>query len=212
MLNLPIAMFTRLLAGFSLIVSFFLLGAQTPPPDVPYLTAPQSGSAVQGSVNILGTTTQAGFQYAEVSFRYTGGQAGNWFLIQQIRKPVKDALLAVWDTTTIADGGYALRLQVFLEGGKVDEVIQTGLRVRNYTAIETSTPTPFQAATRSAAPHPLETASPIPQTATPRPTPTPLPANPAQIQPTQLLGSLAIGFGAILLIFFGIAMYQGARK
>ncbi len=141
MLNLLIAMLTKNWVGLGLILSFFLLGMQTQPPDQPRLSSPQSGSAVQGSVNISGTTTQAGFQYAEISFSYAGAQAGSWFLVQQIQQPVNNALLAVWDTTTIADGSYHLRLQVFLSGGKVEEVVASGLRVRNYTAIETSTPT-----------------------------------------------------------------------
>jgi hypothetical protein len=205
-------MLPKLLAGLSLFLSFFLLGVQTQPPDIPVLTSPQSGSAIQGSVHISGTIPPAGFQYAEVSFRYTGGQAGNWFLIQQVRQPVKNGLLAVWDTTTIADGSYAVRLQVFLEGGKVEEVLQSGLRVRNYTAIETNTPTAVLAVTATPVPRPAETATPLPLTATPRSTPTQLSPNPAQIQPGQLYGSLAIGLGTVLVLFLVIAFYQSARK
>lgn len=216
MLNLLIAMLTKNWVGLGLVLSFFLMGVQTQPPDQPRLSSPQSGSAVQGSVNIIGNTTQPGFQYAEISFSYAGAQAGNWFLIQQIQQPVNNALLAVWDTTTIADGSYQLRLQVFLSGGKVEEVVASGLRVRNYTAIETTTPTIVQASTRPAVTRPAETATPtttlIPLTATPRFTPTAFSSNPAQVQSSRLLESLGMGLGAVILIFILIALYQGAHK
>jgi hypothetical protein len=212
MLNLPIAMLTRVLAGLSLILSFFMLGVQTQPPDLPRLTSPQTGAAVQGSLNITGSIPPVDFQYAEISFRYSGSPADTWFLIQQIRQPVKDALLAVWDTTTIADGTYTLRLQVFLTGGRILEVLQYGLRVRNYTAIETNTPTVAPAVTHTKAALPVETATPVPLTPTPRPTPTAFSANPAQIQPSQLTGSLAVGIGAAVVVFLIIGLYQGANK
>lgn len=198
--------------GLSLILSFFILGVQTQPPDQPRLTFPLSESTIQGSVNIVGTTTQPDFQSAEISFSYTGGQAANWFLIQQIYQPVNDGLLAVWDTTTIADGSYHLRLQVFYNAGRVEEVLVSRLRVRNYTAIETNTPTAILVITHPVDTLPAETTTPIPLTATPRSTPTAFSPNPAQVLPSRLLGSLAIGVGAVVLIFILIALYQGAHK
>lgn len=205
-------MFTKPWVGLCLILSIFLLGVQTQPPDQPRLSFPQSGAAIQGSVSIVGTTTQLDFLYAEVSFCYAGGQAGNWFLIQQIRQPVVDAILAVWDTTTIADGSYQLRLQVFFSGGRVEEGIASDLRVRNYTTIETSTPTAVPVVTQPAIPRSAETATTIPLTATPRFTPTALSPNPAQIQSSRLEVSLAIGLGVVVLIFILIVLYQSARK
>ncbi len=194
---------------FWLVTWIFLLGAQTTPPDQPRLSAPLPGSAVQGSVTISGMTDLADFQSAEVSFSYSDAQPESWFLIQQLPAPQKEGPLAVWDTTTIADGNYRLRLQVFQSNGKMVESFISGLRVRNYTPVETNTPTSLSAQTATHAP---QTPSPIPLTATPRSTPTPLPPNPAQLQPTNLVLSLALGVGITALIFILLALYQSAHN
>jgi hypothetical protein len=149
-------------------------------------------------VQVSGSTSIIDFQSAEVSFSY-GDEGDSWFLINQSSQPVKDALLASWDTTTIADGTYRLRVQVFLTGGKLVETIVPGLRVRNYTAIETSEadsnmlqPTTTQA--------PPAIATPI------RPQPTPLSPNPAGLTPIALYANQvrAVVMVVILLALLGI--------
>jgi len=191
----------------SLLVFLFLLGVQTPPGDQPRIVFPLPGAAVQGSLTITGSTDLPGFEYAELSFSYTGAQPESWFLIQQLRAPVKEGPLAVWDTTTIADGNYRLRLQVFLLGGKITEAYTTGLRVRNYTPLETSTPTSMQTTAVIALASPTVVSS----SPTPRPTPTPLPPNPAQIAPINLLLSLGWGVGSAVLFFIVLALYQATH-
>lgn len=191
------------------VLCFLLLGAQTQPqPDQPRLVSPFPGSALQGSVTVSGFTDLPDFQSAEVSFSYTGSQPESWFLIQQLLAPVKEGPLTVWDTTTIADGNYRLRLQVFLTTGKMVETSISSLRVRNYSAVETNTPTSLnaQAATRP----PLPPTS-IPLTSTPRSTPTPLRPNPAQVQPSNLVDSLGLGVGITVLLFILLALYQAAH-
>jgi hypothetical protein len=163
---------------------------------------------VQGSLTVTGSTDLPGFDYAELSFSYSGTQPESWFLIQQMRAPVKEGALGVWDTTTIADGNYRLRLQVFLAGGKTAEAYTSGVRVRNYTPLETSTPTSPQAS----AERPLSAATPLPSSPTPRATPTALPPNPAQILPASLLSSLGWGAGAASLLFLLLALYQAVHS
>ena len=193
----------------TLIVCFFLLGAQTPPQDQPHITAPAAGSALQGTITIMGSTDIAGFQYAEVNFSYAGSQPESWFLIQQSQEPVKDSVLAVWDTTTIADGDYRLRLQVYLTNGELMSTELSGLRVRNYTPVETNTPTP---AALSITPDIVFTPTPILLTATPRNTPTLFPLNPARVYPSSLNGSIAAGIGATVVLFIFLALYQAANR
>ncbi len=182
----------------------------TPEPQV-RIASPLGGEALQGVVPIGGTTDLPGFRSAEVAFAYQADPTGTWFIIQQSSTPVKDGALAAWDTTTITDGEYKLRVQVFLAEGQVLESTVTGLRVRNYTPIETSTPA---------------RASPVPAsgvaTATPSATPlgdfqvkavnaTPLPTNPAQITPQHFEASALRG----VLVIFGAALvgalYLGLR-
>jgi hypothetical protein len=209
MLNLSIAMLTRRWLVITLFFNIFLLGVQTSPQDQPQITAPAPGSAVQGTITILGSTDLPQFQYAEVAFSYSESQPESWFLIKQSQEPVKDGILAAWDTTTIADGDYRLRLQVYLTNGGYLTTELTGLRVRNYTAVETNTPTP---STQSNTPVMVATPTPILPTATPRFTPTILPPNPAQVHPSNLAGSIAAGIGTTVALFLLLALYQAAHR
>ena len=188
----------------------------TPTPTatpVPFgITSPTGGEALQGVVAITGTTQAAGFQAAEVSFAYAAGSTGTWFLIEQAGAPVVEDQIAAWDTTTISDGTYHLRLQVFLADGTVLERVMENVRVRNYTAVETSTP-----------PAPGETVFPT-RAATARPTstpavdfvaagrtPEPLPTNPARLTPQNLRESAAVGVGAVAAVLLAAAIYLSLR-
>jgi hypothetical protein len=77
----------------------------------------------------------------EVSFAYGSDAGRTWFLIQESQQPVSGGALATWDTTTLTDGDYDLRLLVSLKDGTQQQVVVKGLRVRNYTPVEASSPT-----------------------------------------------------------------------
>ena len=184
----------------------------TPAPGV-RLQSPQGGQALRGSVPILGNTDVAGFQSASLFFGYQGDPTQTWFLIAQSDQPVKDGTLAQWDTTTITDGDYNLRLRVTMSDGSQQMASVEGLRVRNYSAVETSTPTP---ATPTATALPGDTAIPT-STMTPSvtavpPTGTPFPPNPAQITTLDVAGSMGKGALAILGLFALLGVYQGIRS
>lgn len=209
MLNLTVAMSSKTWLFLFLICEVFLLSAQTPPPDSLQLSSPPSGGAVQGSFTITGLTDLPDFKYAEISFSYSASSSKTWFLINQMLTPVKSGPLANWDTTTIADGIYQLRLQVFLSDGKILETIVPGIRVRNYTPIETNTVSPRQS---TATPVPIESTTPLPVTATPRNTPTLLPTNPLPVAASSLNASLAWGIGAALFLFIIFFFYQAVHQ
>jgi hypothetical protein len=184
----------------------------TPAPGV-RLRSPQGGQALQGSVPILGNTTVTGFQSASLYFAYQDDPTQTWFLIAQSDQAVKDGTLAQWDTTTITDGDYNLRLSVTLSDGSQLVSRIEGLRVRNYSAIETNTPTPV---TPSVTVVPGNTAVPT-STTTPNPTPvpatgTPFAANPAQITTLDMASSMGKGALAIIGLFALIGAYQGIRS
>jgi hypothetical protein len=179
------------------------------PTEAPQATIslPRPGEALQGVVSINGTTDVPGFRSAEVDFAYQTDSTGTWFLIQQSGTPVKDGALATWDTTTITDGEYRLRVRVFLQNGQLMESVVSGLRVRNYTVIETST--------AEARPAGQETPTP---TATPRPDfqvktleVTPLPTNPAQLTPLAMQASALRGVMAVLGALLAAGLYVGLR-
>ena len=186
---------------FSLVVaSFRNVAAQVGP----VIVSPRQGDALQGVVIIRGSSDVAGFMSVEVAFAYTGDITGTWFLIAVSSQPVHLDTLATWDTTTITDGDYELRMRTYLNDGKSLDVLISNLRVRNYTPVETPTPAPT-------ALQPTATSTPT-LTATPFPSPTPLPINSAVLTPMDVSKSIAYGgLGAVLFLMI-IGAYLGLRR
>lgn len=178
----------------------------TPGPQV-IIQSPRGGEALQGVVTIEGTTDVQGFQSVEIAFAYQPDNTNTWFVIQQGSQPVKEGVLASWDTTTITDGDYMLRVQVILQDGQVVESVTDGLRVRNYTVVETSTPEIGALPQSTATP----TATPLPDfRVTPR-QPEPEPTNPVQIGQQDFQTSVLRGVLAIFSAFVFGAIYLGVR-
>ncbi len=172
----------------------------TPTPGPVAITAPKPHQALQGQVRVLGVTDVAGFKTATLYFGYAGDPTHTWFWVATRHIPTHEGLIARWDTTTITDGDYVLRLVVQAADGRQWEAT-VPVRVRNYTPVETPTPAPAMGGT----PPPTPSATPVP-TATPRwPTPTPLPPNPARLPADTLSRAGLYGAGALLglLLAFG---------
>lgn len=211
-----------------LIIALLLLSIASPQwvalaqsDDAPqvYIATPRSGEPLQGVVKITGATETVGFQAAEVSFAYQSDATGTWFLINQRDEAVLEGELASWDTTTISDGEYRLRLQVFLNDGQVLESHLENLRVRNYTPVETPTSASVTQTIEEAQP-PLAA---LPRTATPledfrveASTPQALPTNPAQVTREHLqrsaLQGIMIVFGAAFAAFIYIGIKRIAQR
>jgi hypothetical protein len=172
--------------------------------DRPRVDSPRPGEALQGLITITGSTNLKDFQSAEVAFAYDQDGDLDWFLVQRSSETVKDGVLAVWDTTTITDGTYRLRVRVLLQNGQAVDTIISGLRVRNYSIVETSTPEASQAS--------IPATSQPTLTGTPRPTATSLPANPAEVTQRGLLISLLQGsiYAIVFMALFGL--YLAARR
>lgn len=196
MLNL----FVRFMRLRLLLPLFLLLtAAQDSPPVV--ITAPAADEVLRGQVTITGTMDVPGFVSAQLDFAYASNLADSWFNIQTFSEPRADSTLAVWDTTSITDGDYVLRLRVNLADGAFQEVtvpVQVGndavptpalAPTATPEAVSVLVPTPF-----------LLAASPTP-TEVPRPTPTALPVNPASLEQDAIFASLGRGALVILGLF-----------
>jgi hypothetical protein len=171
---------------------------------LPAILSPQPGEVLQGMVTIRGSSNETGFLSSEVDFAYSGDTTGTWFLVGTDNQPVDSDTLATWDTTTITDGNYNLRLRIYLSDGTHLESIVSNLRVRNYTSVETPTPAPT-------AIQPTQTPGDM-LTPTPYPSPTSLPVNPAVLTPADISTSLAYGgLGAVILIII-LGIYLGLRR
>ena len=185
-----------------LLLPFVLLmiAAQDSPPIA--ITFPLSGDALRGEVTITGTTDDPNFLSAQLDYSYASNPTGTWFALQTFSQPITDSALAVWNTASISDGDYILRLRVNFLDNTMQEItlpvsIQNDVPFSTATVAPTSTPntievlipTPF-----------LLAASPTP-TAPPRATPTALPTNPASLAQTAIYASLGRGALVIIILF-----------
>jgi len=223
MLNLKVAMTRFLTAILSLAILFLVppwAAAQETQPTSGgvKIDSPLGGEAIQGQVVITGSTALEDFFSAELSFAYTDDPRGTWFLIDENFNPVVAGPLAEWDTFLLTDGNYDLRLVVTLVDGSKEVVVVEGLRVRNYTQVETSTPTstPLPTATGTPAPTPLTptntpTITPTPTSTPIPPTTTPLPPNPAQLSAGAITNGFLRGIAGAFVSFLLLGIYLSIR-
>lgn len=177
-----------------------LIAAQDEPPIA--ITSPLPSDILRGEVTITGTTNIPNFFSAQLDFSYASNPTDTWFPIQTLSQPTTDSTITTWDTTSISDGDYILRLRVNLLDNTFQEII-VPIQIGN--DVEGSTPTVIPTATLNAVevqiPTPfLLAASPTPTTP-PRPTPTALPTNPASLGQTAIYASLGRGALVILGLF-----------
>lgn len=203
MLNLQIAMVKELL--FTLISVFWMSGLANTSPVVE-ITSPSTGQVLQGNVNIAGTISADNFSSAELLYAYSQNENSTWFPITMISQPVSNGILGIWDTSTISDGDYKIKLAVKTNDGNEKEVVIDKMLVRNYTPVE-STPTPkatvVPLSDLSATAIPTQTATPTTIAATP------FPANPGALTTNQIDTSLKNGLivGLVLIISAGIYLF-----
>lgn len=178
----------------------------------PQIISPTPGQALQGNVPIVVNTTLQNFQSLELTFTYSGESTASWFLIVQGIQPVINDTLVQWDTSTITDGDYDLRLEVTLIDGRKQTAIVKGIRVRNYSPVETETPTPAPpTATAAPADTPLPTITPSGAPSASPPTATPIPSNPAALDEREIWISVGKGALAIAGLFALGGLYQMAH-
>lgn len=192
-----------------------LVSAQEQDTSTVEITSLRAGEAIRGIVRIVGNTAVDGFVSWELTFSYTNDTTGTWFIIAEGDELIEDGTLTEWDTTTITDGNYKLRLTVFLEAGRRSHFVLPDIRVRNYTPIETDTSTPTLTPTPfSVTPQPsssptitqMPTNTPIPNT------PTPLPTNPLVFSASKVSGSLVRGATGAMAFFVIIGLYGTIKK
>lgn len=202
MLNLTIAM----LINVFLSLVFILESLVSVPFVTPglYITFPGSGSNVDGIVEIRGNMPVPNFASAEVAYAYAGAGETNWFLITKLDHAVQDDILGRWDTTTITDGTYQLRLSVTLTNGSVNEVVIKDIHVSNYTHSDSTAMPVLTAATQGVATSASTTA--------PGFKPTNIPANPASMDNSQIQTSIAAGVLFSILLLALLAIYNAVRN
>ena len=177
----------------------FLIAAQDSPPIA--ITSPAPEEVLRGQVAITGRVDIVNFVSVQLEFAYASNPTNTWFTIQTFSQSIVDSTLAVWDTTSITDGDYVLRLRVNLEDGTSQEAT-VPIKIGN-DALPTPTAEPTSTPDESAvlAPTPFLLAASPTSTEVPRPTPTALPVNPASLEQNEIYGSLGRGALVILGLF-----------
>lgn len=191
----------------------FWVNAQDQEPVKAEIISPTAGDAVRGSIAIKGIIAVDGFISWELTFSYADDTSGSWYLIAEGEEHTINDFLSEWDTTTITDGFYNLRLTVYLKGSRRTHFILPGIQVRNYTPVEIETPIPALTTTPSTQ-TPQPTKIPInlqSQTLLPE-TPTPLPTNPIEISSPEISNSLIRGALGTLTGFLILGLYISVRK
>lgn len=172
--------------------------------DLVRIQSPLDGDFLQGTVQIIGTATGTGLQTIEISFRYQDSQSQSWFVINKSTTPVVDDIIATWDTSTIADGVYQIRVLAIFENGREQEKIVNNLNVRNYTAFDPiKTENPEVLSTENLQ-NQIVT---VEATPTLRSSPTPMPPNEMVISQSQFIATAIQGGILGVLFLFVIALF-----
>ncbi len=178
--------------------------APTIAPDV-IVTVPREGEALQGVAIIEGRVQGEGVRGVRVSFAYAEGTPGNWFYISSLELDTEggaqEDFQVEWDTTKITDGQYDIRVRVDYRDDSQVSTTVSGLRIRNYSPVETSTPQPPGRAVSTAQVR-------LTGETTAVPTPSPLPSNPATLQEEELYGAVLKGLGLVGGSFLLYGLYR----
>lgn len=122
-----------------------LLPTATPLPVSIVILSPIPGNIVANNVQVLGAASHPQFLQYQVEYGPDPNPGNLWYpATGVVQAPLTTySLLGVWNTTTIPDGIYQLRLRVFLRDGTSLQTVVNSIRVQNQapTPIPTNTPT-----------------------------------------------------------------------
>ena len=117
------------------------------------ITSPRANAQLRGTVEVTGSAYLAGdFSFYKLEYA-PASLPGGWIFLLEGRQEVLDGLLGAWDTTTVADGTYLLKLTVVHLNSQFQETAPRQVVVANAQPTETATPT----ATPEASPEPTST-------------------------------------------------------
>lgn len=98
-------------------------------PDQIMIDSPGPGDPVSGTVNITGTADISNFGFYKYEVASMGSQ--NWATIAASREPVRNDALGDWNTASLANGDYFLRLVITDSVGESLEPCVIAVRVLN---------------------------------------------------------------------------------
>jgi hypothetical protein len=205
-----LALILLVLAG--LLASHIVAGAQEDTSEQvleDIFLSPQPGQVLQGTILIEGEVRFDGISNATLSFAYMNDPRDTWFLISEVDSQEDFRISVEWDTTRLTDGEYLIKIIAAAGQNEFIDYVPD-LRIRNYSAVETNTPSPDS--TQATAAVPVETLNITDtETASARIS-TPMPTNPAQISSADIGLSMGKGVLVAFSILGAVALYQYLRK
>jgi len=187
---------------FLLLFVLILVAAQRRQGATPIaITSPAPDEILRGQVTITGKVEVSSFVSAQLDFAYASNSTNTWFTIQTFSQPITDPALATWDTTSITDGDYILRLLVNFEDNTSQEVTVPVKIGNDFVPTPTAEPTSTPEPDTVLIPTPFLLAASPTATEVPRSTPTALSANPVSLRQNQIYASLGRGALVILGLF-----------
>ncbi len=181
------------------------------------ITSPQPNEVVLGLVNITGAASHPQFARYELAFAYDPNPADTWFELQPPSETqVTEGLLAVWDTTSITDGTYMIRLRVYSSDSDTpQEMIARGIKIQN-TPPPTAVPTLPSVASEAATPTPtlvLPTATfaPTPAVASLPTAPSAPAASGPSFDPSPFTSAFCNGVYLAFGVFIFLGLYTALR-
>ncbi len=117
--------------------------SSTPLPVSIVILSPVSGNVVAGNVQILGSAIHPQFLQYQVEFGPDPNPGNLWFpATSAVTAPVLNGLLGIWNTTTVQDSRYQLRLRVYLRDGTLLTTVIGNIAVQNHinTPVPSATP------------------------------------------------------------------------
>jgi hypothetical protein len=192
-------MLSRILSIFLLSLVFFPGAVRNQAADTPRVDIPLDGDTVQGIVGISGSTAIEGFGSSEVFFGFSPN--GEWFSLGEQNSPVSNQVIANWDTTSISDGIYRIRVVVHKTDGSYVETVVNNIHVQNYSNPEGNSSASSQTQAIPQAENVLHG----------KLTATPYPGNPAGVGSADLFRSIRGGALWAAGIFLGLGAYLGLR-
>lgn len=162
-----------------------LLAAPAAQEPRPIIAQPAQNAAVRGEVQIVGSATHPQFQRYELYFAPWPPSDQSWVFIGDAHfNPVQLGLLGTWDSRSVTDGTYGLRVRVVKQDGNYIDSEPRTVEVANFRQVASPTPEVVEA-TAEPLPTPVEEApAPTVEVVVPtieapptvqRPTPTPEP-------------------------------------
>ncbi|MCB9454885.1 MAG: PKD domain-containing protein [Anaerolineaceae bacterium] len=117
--------------------------SSTPLPISIVILSPIPGNVVAGNVQVLGAAIHPQFLQYQLEYGPDPNSGNLWFPASGIvQTPVLNGLLGIWNTTTIQDSVYQLRLRVTLRDGTSLITTVNNIRIQNQapTPIPSNTP------------------------------------------------------------------------